>query len=49
MRVQEAAGSYAYLRDVACLKVESPRPLDLSPECATMLEKLMLAQVGGWG
>lgn len=41
---QESAGSYAYLRDVACLKVESPRPIDLSPECATMLEKLMLAQ-----
>ncbi len=42
---QEAAGSFAFLRDVACLKVESPRPVDISPECATMLEKLMLAQV----
>ncbi|GAB4820758.1 hypothetical protein N2152v2_007804 [Parachlorella kessleri] len=41
---QEAAGSFAFLRDVACLKVESPRPVDISPECATMLEKLMLAQ-----
>ena len=56
---QEAAGSFAFLRDVACIKVESPRPVDISPECATMLEKLMLAQVlckiwccvrrGGWG
>lgn len=41
---QESAGTYAYLRDVACLKVEQPRPLDLTPESASMLEKLMLAQ-----
>lgn len=42
--LQESAGSYAYLRDTASLKVESPRPLDLTPEAASMLEKLMLAQ-----
>lgn len=41
---QEAAGTYAFLRDVACLKLEQPRPLDLTPEAAAMLEKLMLAQ-----
>eukprot|EP00887_Chlorella_sp_A99_P006063 scaffold22.g6063.t1 len=41
---QEAAGTFAYLRDVACLKVEAPRPTDLTPEAASMLEKLMLAQ-----
>jgi hypothetical protein len=29
---------------VACLKLEQPRPLDLTPEAAAMLEKLMLAQ-----
>lgn len=47
---QESAGSYAYLRDVACLKVESPRPLDLTPEAASMLEKLMLGQAQvRWG
>ena len=46
---QEAAGTFALLRDSACLKVEAPRPLDLTPEAAAMLERLMLAQaqVGG--
>lgn len=42
--MQEAAGSYAYLRDVASVRVEQPRPVDISPECAAMLERLMLAQ-----
>jgi programmed cell death 6-interacting protein len=41
---QEAAGAFGELRDSACLKVEPPRPVDLSPECAAMLERLMLAQ-----
>ncbi|KAL4420092.1 hypothetical protein ABPG77_000573 [Micractinium sp. CCAP 211/92] len=41
---QDSAGSFGYLRDVASLKLESPRPLDLTPEAASMLEKLMLAQ-----
>lgn len=41
---QDSAGSFGYLRDAATLKVESPRPLDLTPEAAAMLEKLMLAQ-----
>lgn len=35
---------FAYLRDVAGLKVENPRPIDVSPECSGLLEKLMLAQ-----
>ncbi|KAK9909798.1 hypothetical protein WJX75_007558 [Coccomyxa subellipsoidea] len=41
---QEAAGSFAELRDVVSLRVESPRPVDVSPEAANMLEKLCLAQ-----
>lgn len=41
---QEAAGAFAYLRDTASLKVDVPRPIDLTPECAAMLERLMLAQ-----
>lgn len=32
------------------VQVEQPRPLDLTPESASMLEKLMLAQAQvGWG
>lgn len=42
--VQEAAGAFAHLRDVASLRVEQPRPVDISPECASMLERLCLAQ-----
>lgn len=34
----------------AVVQVEQPRPLDLTPESASMLEKLMLAQAQvGWG
>ena len=36
---------FAELRDVASLRVEAPRPVDISPECAHMLERLCLAQV----
>lgn len=43
-RFQEAAGAFANLRDVASLRVEQPRPVDISPECASMLERLCLAQ-----
>lgn len=42
--LQEAAGVWVLLRDGASLKVEQPRPIDISPECAAMLEKLCLAQ-----
>lgn len=42
--MQEAAGAFAHLRDVAALRVEQPRPVDISPECASMLERLCLAQ-----
>ncbi|KAL4858651.1 Vacuolar-sorting protein [Chlorella vulgaris] len=41
---QEAAGTFGFLRDSASLKIDQPRPLDLTPEAAAMLEKLMLAQ-----
>jgi hypothetical protein len=55
---QEAAGTFGFLRDSASLKIDQPRPLDLTPEAAAMLEKLMLAQAqvgshsqqeGSWG
>jgi hypothetical protein len=42
---QEAAGVFGELRDTVSLRVEAPRPVDLSPECAHMLERLCLAQV----
>lgn len=42
--MKEAAGAFANLRDVASLRVEQPRPVDISPECASMLERLCLAQ-----
>ena len=42
--LQEAAGAFAALRDGPALHVEAPRPIDLSPECAAMLERLCLAQ-----
>lgn len=44
MLLQEAAGAFAYLRDEASLKMDAPRPVDVSPEAAAMLERLMLAQ-----
>ena len=44
LSAQEAAGAFAHLRDVASLRVEQPRPVDVSPECASMLERLCLAQ-----
>ena len=42
--MQEAAGAFAALRDGPALHVEAPRPTDLTPECAAMLERLCLAQ-----
>eukprot|EP00208_Stichococcus_sp_RCC1054_P002835 CAMPEP_0206140322 /NCGR_PEP_ID=MMETSP1473-20131121/9097_1 /ASSEMBLY_ACC=CAM_ASM_001109 /TAXON_ID=1461547 /ORGANISM="Stichococcus sp, Strain RCC1054" /LENGTH=740 /DNA_ID=CAMNT_0053534441 /DNA_START=308 /DNA_END=2527 /DNA_ORIENTATION=- len=41
---QEAAGAFAFLRDEASLKMDTPRPHDVGPEAAAMLERLMLAQ-----
>ena len=35
---------FAYLKEHEASKVDNPRPVDLSPECCSMLEKLMLAQ-----
>jgi len=43
-RRQEAAGMFGELRDNASLRVEAPRPVDIGPECAGMLERLCLAQ-----
>lgn len=41
---QEAAGLFKALSEGSALKLDEPRPVDVSPECASMLEKLMLAQ-----
>jgi programmed cell death 6-interacting protein len=42
---QEAAGCFALLRETEAAKCDaSPKPVDLSPECCSMLERLMLAQ-----
>ena len=35
---------FGELRDNASLRVEAPRPVDIGPECAGMLERLCLAQ-----
>ena len=35
---------FAALRDGPSLRVEAPRPIDIAPECAAMLERLCLAQ-----
>lgn len=43
-RFQEAAGYFALLRDRDSLRVDAPRPVDVTPEAAGMLERLMLAQ-----
>ncbi|KAG2490070.1 hypothetical protein HYH03_011535 [Edaphochlamys debaryana] len=41
---QEACGAFQQLREVESGKTEAPRPLDISTECALLLEKLMLTQ-----
>lgn len=41
---QEAAGMFSHLKESEAAKVDNPRPVDLSPECLSMMEKLMLAQ-----
>lgn len=42
---EEAAGIFAHLRDTISLKIDpEKRPVDLSPECCSMLELLFLAQ-----
>ncbi|KAF8060549.1 BRO1 [Scenedesmus sp. PABB004] len=41
---QEASGMFAHLKEGEASKVDSPRPVDLSPECLTVMDKLMLAQ-----
>jgi hypothetical protein len=41
---QESAGMFAFLRDHEANKVDAPRPVDLTPECCALMERLMLAQ-----
>lgn len=41
---QEAAGMFAHVKENEASKIDNPRPIDLSPECLSMMEKLMLAQ-----
>lgn len=41
---QEAAGMFAHVKEHEASKSDNPRPVDLTPECLTMMEKLMLAQ-----
>ena len=41
---QEASGMYGYIREYECNKLDVPRPMDLSTEVVTLLEKLMLTQ-----
>ena len=43
-KFQESAGFYEFLGEGAAKRLEEPRPIDLSPQCAEMLAKLMLAQ-----
>jgi len=40
---------FAHVKEADASKIDNPRPVDLSPECLSMMEKLMLAQaqVGG--
>lgn len=35
---------FGHLKETEASKIDNPRPVDLSPECLSMMEKLMLAQ-----
>jgi hypothetical protein len=35
---------FGHLKETEASKVDNPRPVDLSPECLSMMEKLMMAQ-----
>jgi hypothetical protein len=35
---------FAHVKEHEASKSDNPRPVDLTPECLTMMEKLMLAQ-----
>ena len=41
---QEACGIYGYIREQCCNKLDQPRPMDLTVEIISLLEKLMLTQ-----
>ncbi|GBF94332.1 hypothetical protein Rsub_06954 [Raphidocelis subcapitata] len=41
---QESAGLFAHLREHEANKVDAPAPVDVSPECCGLMERLMLAQ-----
>eukprot|EP00983_Pelagomonas_calceolata_P117104 1160382-Pelagomonas_calceolata.AAC.15 len=45
--MQEAAGLYAFIQEAEANKVDAPKPQDLSADCLSVMEKLMLAQVRG--
>lgn len=40
---------FAHVKESEASKSDNPRPVDLSPECLSMMEKLMLAQAQVWG
>ena len=42
---QEAAGVFGYLAERLVPRLETPYPVDLSPDCCGMLATLCLAQV----
>eukprot|EP00967_Tisochrysis_lutea_P131500 scaffold228663_cov18-Tisochrysis_lutea.AAC.5 len=42
--MQEAAGLYAFIQEAEANKVDAPKPQDLSADCLSVMEKLMLAQ-----
>jgi hypothetical protein len=35
---------FAHVKEHEASKIDNPRPVDLTPECLSMMEKLMLAQ-----
>ncbi|GLI70883.1 hypothetical protein VaNZ11_015904 [Volvox africanus] len=41
---QEACGTFQLMRESESGKTDQPRPVDIGPECAALLEKLMLTQ-----
>ncbi|GAX77401.1 hypothetical protein CEUSTIGMA_g4847.t1 [Chlamydomonas eustigma] len=41
---QEGSGIYSLIRENECIKLDNPKPMDLTVEVITLLEKLMLTQ-----
>jgi len=44
LRSQDAAGVFGYLAERLVPRLETPHPIDLSPDCCGMLATLCLAQ-----